>query len=122
MLSSNYYVSAVLHVCDDSFAEINKHVVAFRYFSGLNRELKIPPEREEYAKFLGSIRTMSEGGKHIWASAVYLSKQNYSGSYLKPGGIRPANPTMFRNYVLRRLLEHHFGRYSLRSRQYDLGA
>ena len=120
LLSSSYYVSAVLHVCDDSFADINKHVAAFRYFSGLNRELKIPPEREAFARFLGSIRAMSEGGKNIWASAVYLNKLEYNGAYLKPGGRRPSDPVRFRNYILRRLLEHHFGQFSLRSSQYDL--
>ena len=120
LLSSSYYVSAVLHLCDDSFGGINKHVAAFRHFSGSNRELKIPPEREEYARFLSSIRMMSEAGKNIWASAVYLNKHDYNGAYLKPGGTRPANPTMFRNYVLRRLLEHHFDHYSLKSSQYDL--
>ncbi len=120
LLSTSYYVSAVLHVCDDSFADINKHVAAFRYFSGLNRELKIPPEREEYGRFLGSIKAMSEGGKNIWASAVYLNKLEYNGAYIKPGGRRPADPNMFRNYILRRLLEHHFDQFPLNSSQYDL--
>ena len=68
LLSSSYYVSAVLHLCDDSFGNINKHVPAFRYFSGLNRELKIPPGKDEFATFPGSIRAMAEGGKHVWAS------------------------------------------------------
>ena len=31
-LSSNFYTAAALHVCDDSFRDLNKHIAAFRYF------------------------------------------------------------------------------------------
>ena len=75
---------------------------------------------EEYGRLLDPIRAMSEAGRNIWASVVYLDKLQYNGSYLKPGGKRPANPVRFRNYILRRLLEHHFQEYPLQSRQYDL--
>lgn len=120
LLSSNFYVAAALHLCDDSFRDLNKHITAFRYYSGLNRELKIPSEKEEYGRLLDPIRAMSEAGRNIWASVVYVDKLRYNGSYLKPGGRRPPNPVRFRNYILRRLLEHHFRRYPLQSRQYDL--
>lgn len=120
LLSSSFYVAAALHLCDDSFRDLNKHMAAFRYYSGLNRELKIPSEKEEYGRLLDPIRAMSEAGRNIWASVVYIDKLRYNGSYLKPGGKRPANPVRFRNYILRRLLEHHFRKYQLQSRQYDL--
>ena len=120
LASSSFYVAAALHLCDDSFGDLNKHIAAFRYYSGLSRELKIPPEREEFTKLIGPIRAMAEGGKNIWASVVYVDKLRYTGSYLKPGGERPADPIRFRNYILRRLLEHHFQRYELQSEQYDL--
>ncbi len=119
-LSSNFYTAAALHLCDDSFRDLNKHMAAFRYYSGLNRELKIPSEKEEYTRLLDPIRALSEAGRNIWASVVYLDKLKYNGSYLKPGGKRPVNPVKFRNYILRRLLEHHFQKYSLQSSQYDL--
>ena len=119
-LSSNFYTAAALHLCDDSFRYLNKHMAAFRYYSGLNRELKIPSEKEEYTRLLDPIRAFSEAGGNIWASVVYVDKLRYNGSYLKPGGKRPANPVRFRNYILRRLLEHHFQKYSLQSSQYDL--
>ena len=31
-LSSNFYTAAALHVCDNSFRDLNKHIAAFRYF------------------------------------------------------------------------------------------
>ena len=120
LLSSSFYVVAALHLCDDSFGDLNKHVAAFRYYSGLSRELKIPVQREEFTKLLDPIRAMAEGGKNIWGSVVYVDKLNYTGSYLKPGGKRPQSPLRFRNYMLRRLLEHHFQRHQLQSRHYDL--
>ena len=120
LLSSDYYVTAALHLCDDAFRDLNRHVAAFRYYSGLNRELKIPSQREEFTRLLDPIRGLTEAGKNIWASTVYVDKLRYNGSYLKPRGKRPASPIRFRNYMLRRLLEHHFQRYPLQSDQYDL--
>ena len=79
----------------------------------MNRELKIPAQTEEFARLLYPVRALSEGGKNIWASVVYVDKFRYNGSYLKPGGKRSASPARFRNYMLRRLLEHHFQNYPL---------
>ena len=120
LLSSGFYIAAALHLSDDAFGGLNKHVAAFRYYSGLSRELKIPPSREEFAKLLGPIRALAEGGESIRASVVYLDKLKYNGSYLKAGGVRAADPVKFRNYILRRLLEHHFQSYRLQSEHYDL--
>ena len=120
LLSSSFYIAATLHLSDDAFGDLNKHVAAFRYYSGLNRELKIPPSREAFSKLLDPIKALAEAGKNIRASVVYLDKPKYNGSYLKPGGKRSADPVRFRNYILRRLLEHHFQTYELQSEHYDL--
>ena len=120
LLSTSFYIAAALHSCDDSIRDLNKHMAAFRYYSGLSRELKIPPEREEYTRLIDPIRALAEGGENIWASVVYVDKLRYNGSYLKPDVGRPPDPLRFRNYMLRRLLEHHFQRYQLQSNQYDL--
>ena len=120
LLSSSYYVAAALHLCDDAFRDLNRHVAAFRYYSGLSRELKIPSEKVEFTRLLDPIRALSEGGKNIWASVVYVDKLRYTGSYLKPGGRREASPVRFRNFILRCLLEHHFLSHPLQSQHYDL--
>lgn len=120
LLSSSFYITAALHLCDDSIRYLNEHIAAFRYYSRLSKELKIPTEREEFSKLLEPIRVLAEGGKSIWASVVYVDKPNYTGSYLKPGGSRPPSPIQFRNYILRRLLEHHFRLNELQSNHYDL--
>lgn len=120
LLSSSYYVAAVLHLCDDAFRAINEHIAAFRYYSKLNRELKIPAGTQDYTKLMEPIKVHAEGGANIWASVVYVDKERYAGSYLKPDQDRPPSAKLFRNYILRRLLEHHFRNYDLKSRQYDL--
>ncbi len=120
LVSTPYYVVAALHLCDDSFDVLNRHMAAFRYYSGFNRELKIPSNKDEFTRLLDPIRALAEVGRHIWASVVYVDKRQYSGSSLKPGGSKPPNPVRFRNAMLRRLLEHHFQGYALQSKQYDL--
>lgn len=120
LLSTSYYIAAALHLTDDAFRYLNQHMAAFRYYSRLSRELKIPSRKVELSRLLEPIGTLSEGEANIWASAVLVDKLRYSGDYLKPGGRRPANPVLFRNYILRRLLEHHFQTYPLQSNQYDL--
>ncbi len=120
LLSSTFYIGAALHLTDEAFKALNEHVAAFRYYTGMSRELKIPIERAEFTKLLDPIRALAEADMGIRASVVYLDKLAYTGSYLKPGGRRPQSPIKFRNFILRCLLEHHFQQFQLQSGQYDL--
>ncbi|MXY20194.1 MAG: DUF3800 domain-containing protein [Dehalococcoidia bacterium] len=120
LLSSPYYVLAALHVTDESIRWINRHVAAFRFYTGFSRELKFPPEREMFTRLLEPIQEMTVRGVGIHASVVYLDKQRFTGDYLKPGCVRPQSTLYFRNRVLRCLLEFHFSSYGLISRQYEL--
>ena len=120
LLSSPHYTLAALHVSDDSIRLINRHVAAFRFYTQLDRELKLPTEKEVFNRLLGPIGEMALGGQDIFVSAVYLDKKRYTGPYLKPGGLRGQSSIHFRNYILRRLLESHFEKYRLRSVQYEL--
>lgn len=120
LLSTPYYVVAALHICDDCFPAINTHIASFRYLTGMNRELKIPPEKDVFKRLIEPLSDLAIGGRNIWASVIYVDKERYTGRYLKPGGRRPPSPTMFRNRMLRCLLEFHFSLCSLQSRQFDL--
>ena len=119
LLSSNYYIAAALHLCDDAFRYLNQHVAAFRYYTGFIKELKIPPRNFQFTKLLEPIRALAQEGASIWASVVYVDKHRYTGPHLNPAG-RPASPLRFRNFILRLLLEHHFQNYPIQSRYYDL--
>lgn len=120
LLSSSYYVAAALHVCDDVFEQLNSHVAAFRYYSGLSHELKLPPEKEVFGRLMGPISFIATNGMNIWSSAVYLDKASYTGQYLKFGGHRPQDSAQFRNYILRCLLVFHFKMHPLVTGQWDL--
>lgn len=120
ILSAPYYTAAVLHIVDDAFRDINRHIANFRFYTMLNKELKIPPKERSFRSLIEPIGALAENAKGIYASAVYLNKRLNTGRYLKPGGERPQDPIWFRNFVLRCLLEHHFQRYSLQSDMYDL--
>ena len=120
LLSTLYYTAAVLHIVDDAFRDINRHIAGFRFYTGLNKELKIPPKAKGFHPLVEPIGVLSEMGVGIFASAVYLDKRRYTGRYLKPNDERQQAPVRFRNFVLRRLLEHHFMTYSLQSSRYDL--
>jgi len=120
LLSSEHYVTAVLHICDDVFSKVNEHVSNFRYMTRMTKELKLPPEKEVFDRLIGPIGALAHSDENIWSSLVYLNKRKYDGQYLKPGGTRPQDPLRFRNWVLRRLLEWHFSWAPLQSQQYDL--
>lgn len=120
LLSTPYYTSAVLHIVDDAFRYVNMHMSSFRFYSRLMNELKIPAGREQFTILMEPIGVLAENGAGIFASVVYLDKRRYTGRYLKPGGERPQDAVRFRNFVLRRLLEHHFRKYPLKSNVYDL--
>ena len=120
LLSSEYYVAAALHLCDDAFGPVNRHVASFRYHRGMSRELKVPTERDDFERLVGPIRTLAESGLNLWGTAVYVDKKRFTGPYLKPGSRRAPNPFRFRNFILQRLLAFHFIGAPLVTRQYDL--
>ena len=120
LLSTPYYTAAVLHVVDDAFRDINRHIADFRFYSRLDKELKIPSNSKSFIPLVHPIGVLARSDVGIYASAVYLDKRNYTHRYLKPADERGQDPVRFRNFVLRRLLEHHFSCYPLQSDRYDL--
>ncbi len=120
LTSSPYFVLAALHVTDESVRLLNRHIAAFRFYTGFSRELKFPTEKEMFTRLLDPIQEMAVRGASIHASAVYLDKRRYTGDYLKPGRVRPQSTLYFRNRILRCLLEFHFASYDLTFRQYEL--
>src|SRR3972149_3794769 len=56
-------------------------------------------------------------GNVLYCSCVYLIKANYKGPYLLESKY---NPLRFRNFVHRKLLEHHFTSFPVRDREIEL--
>ena len=120
LLSSTHYILAALHVTDQSIRRINRHIAAFRFYTGFDRELKLPPEKNVFNRLMAPIKELADEGLDISASVVYLDKALYDGPYLKQGGPRGQRPIRFRNYILRRLMEFHMLNHPLLSPQYEL--
>ena len=120
LLSSPFFAMAALHVTDDSYSNITRHVSAFRYLRRVSRELKIPPEKPDFSRLMQPVQELAEDDVAISASVVYLRKEDYRGPYLHPDGPRGQDARRFWNFALRRLLEWHFAANPLVSERYDL--
>ena len=120
LLSSPFFAMAALHVTDDSYEGIVRHVSAFRYLRRMARELKIPSEKPDFSRLMQPVQELAEDGVAISASVVYLRKEDYRGPYLHPDGPRGQDARRFWNFALRRLLEWHFAANPLVSERYDL--
>ena len=119
LLSSPYFALVALHVTDESIRLINRHIAAFRFYTGFDRELKLPSEKDIFNRLVIPINDLT-ARRDVFASVVYLDKMEYAGPYLKAGGQRPQSARYFRNRVLRCLLESHFQSYELVSGRYEL--
>ncbi len=117
---SAYYILGLIHVTDVSLKELNLHLGALRYFGSVKRELKssrITPEQREQ---LRRILAHAHQNCFVRASAVYVSKNEYRGIYLKSYHDQSADPVHFQNLMLRRLLEHHFATFKPQSQEVEL--
>ena len=120
LLSSPSFAMAALHVTDDSYEHIIRHVSAFRYLRRMARELKIPSEKPDFSRLMRPVQELADDDTTVFASVIYLKKEDYGGPYLHPNGPRGQNARRFWNFALRRLLEWHFDANPLVSDRYDL--
>lgn len=82
------------------------HIINWRYIENLIREPKtLPTDETKRNNFLKPIVELHQAGA-IKCTAVYLLKDKYTGPYLKEN-----KPILFRNFVHRQLLKHHFNIY-----------
>lgn len=117
--SSKYYAELVLHITDESIPDILKHVVNWRYIRGFSREMKVLRHMKDIEIFLAPLADMRKQNV-INCSAVYLSKKDYTGPYLKTTSPRGHSPILFRNFVHRQLLEFHFSNHAAATSNLEL--
>jgi len=108
--SSSYYAELSLHISNEGFPNFIRHAINWRYIRGLVGEMKRPPRGPDMERFLRPFSELQRSGI-IRCSSVYLIKDEYTGPYLKPSSPRGENPILFRNFIHRQLLEHHFSLY-----------
>ncbi len=59
-------------------------------------------------------------GLFIKATAVYIDKNDYTGAYLKDIDGNLKNPTKFRHFTMKKLLEFHFAQHKPQSKEIEL--
>ena len=74
LLSSPYFALAALHVTDESIRLINRHIAAFRFYTGFDRELKLPSEKDIFNRLVMPINDLTA------RRDVFASKEERHGS------------------------------------------
>lgn len=115
---STYYACAVLHVTAQNIKHLYSAVAAYRFIMDDYDELK--SYRIPHTKLCRLNRLLKKKSRYFKCSAVYLSKQNYTGPYLHTRSGYRSNPTLFRKYMYRQVLNLHFQKFSLSSRHVEL--
>lgn len=117
--SSNYFAVGCLHLTNEALQEFNRHFFSFCYFHGHFKEIKSsrfgPLKKEQIGNMIKWL-----AGEGAYVSVAYIDKAEYAGPYFSDTGKRPYNPTFFRNFLTRMLLEKHFANVSSSDREYDL--
>ena len=118
---TEYFIMGLLHITDVSFDKLNIHLGAFRYFGEIKKELKSTRlNKVQKEKLLDILNFSIDKNSFVKASAVYINKKNYRGNYLRDCGIYSKDPTKFRHFVMRRLLEFHFENNKMQSEEIEL--
>ena len=106
--SSSYYAELALQINEEAWAYFIKHVISWKYVLGIFQEFKsLPTKTDQVKRYINPLIELCNR-KNLFCSCVYLMKANYRGPYLRPSSISEQNPIKFRNFVHRKLLEHHF--------------
>lgn len=106
--SSPHYAELALQINEEAWAYFVEHLISWKYVLGKFGEFKSLPPRADTAKRYVNPLIELHNRNNLCCSCVYLIKANYTGPYLRPSSTRDQNPIKFRNFVHRKLLEHHF--------------
>jgi len=106
--SSVYYAELALQINEEGWAYFIEHVISWKYVLGKFQEFKSLPARVDQLRRYINPLTELYNRKCLFCSCVYLIKANYIGPYLQPSSTSEQSPIKFRNFVHRKLLEHHF--------------
>jgi len=106
--SSPHYAELALQINEKAWAYFADHVISWKYVLGKSGEFKSLPSRTDQLKRYINPLIELHNRNSLCCSCVYLIKANYTGPYLQPSSTSDQNPIKFRNFVHRKLLEHHF--------------
>lgn len=118
--SSLHYAELALQINEEAWTYFVEHVISWKYVLGKFREFKaLPPRTDQLKRYINPLIELSNCN-NLCCSCVYLIKANYTGPYLRPSSTHGQNPLKFRNFVHRKLLEHHFKCFPTYDREIEL--
>ena len=106
--SSLYYAELALGINEEGWAYFIEHIISWKYILGKFQEFKSLPARNDQLKRYINPLVELYNRNNLFCSCVYLIKEDYRGPYLKSSSTSGQNPIKFRNFIHRKLLEHHF--------------
>lgn len=106
--SSPHYAELALQINEEAWAYFADHIISWKYVLGKSGEFKSLPSRTDQLKRYINPLIELHNRNNLCCSCVYLIKANYKGPYLRPNSTHRQYPIKFRNFVHRKLLEHHF--------------
>jgi hypothetical protein len=107
--SSPHYAELALQINEEAWTYFIEHIISWKYVWGRFKELNSLPSRVDQLKRYINPLIELNNRSNLCCSCVYLIKANYTGPYLRTSSTHDQNPIKFRNFVHRKLLEHHFG-------------
>ena len=110
--SSKHYAELALQLNGDSLSDVIAHIINWKYVLGKPHETKDLPTGEQCKRYLAPILELHSQGR-LKCSCVHLLKDRYTGPYLKPELRTGHNPFYFRNFIHKKLLEHHFTQFPI---------
>lgn len=119
--ASEYYISGLIHLTDESLSQFNPHIGAMRYFGHVREELKSTNlDKKKKDQILTILRLALAENAFVKATALYVDKSQYVGPYLRDLPSCPADALKFRHLILRKHLEWHFSLYPPQSNEIEL--
>ncbi len=115
--ASSYYQLNILIATPTGIAQVARYISRFRYFLDAGKELK---RYASYNSVLIDMLRLLHDSEQIEMKCFHIHKQEYVGPYLrKPEGKYGYNPKLFRNFIIRKSLEHVFSSKNL-SRELEI--
>ena len=102
--SSDYFIINVLLTTDINMREIEKMLFDFRFYTGYTKELKYL-QKEHINLFIKLFYKIIQNNYARYFS-LEIEKSSYIGPYLKSIEKDVLNPNKFRNFLLKKTLEH----------------
>lgn len=120
--ASAYFGMALLSVKDNDYEAVRFLLSQVYWLCGTAKSIVLG---QHYIRALNLLRGLQELAKNgiVFASGLYINKEKYGGRYLAWSDIEVPQsewPYYLRNYLLRHLLEFHFGEVNKTTEPVDL--